>query len=109
MTFKVLLTARAARDFEQAARWWAEHRSTTQAECCWYNEFLQRLVTLERNPKRCPLACENGRFAYEFRPLAFGRGRGFTHRALYTIRDDSVVILTVRHAAQEDVSRDEIN
>ena len=107
MTCKVILTPRAARELEQAVRWWAEHRSAAQAEL-WYNEFLQKLVSLEHHPERCPLARENGRFAYEIRQLAFGRGRRLTHRALYTIRDDRVVILTVRHAAQDDVSPDEI-
>ena len=107
MTYKVLLTSRAAQELEQAVRWWAEHRSAAQAER-WYNEFLRKLVSLELHPERCPLARENGRFAHELRQLAFGRGRRLTHRALYTIRDDSVVILTVRHAAQDDVSPGEI-
>ena len=103
----MLLTAGAARELEQTVRWWAEHRSAAQAER-WYTEFLQKLASLGDHPERCPLARENKRFAYELRQLAFGRGRRLTHRALYTIRDDSIVILTVRHAAQDDVSPEQI-
>ena len=108
MTFEVIFTARAARELEQAAHWWAEHRSAAQAHG-WYDGFFKRLVALEHNPERYPLARENGRFPYQLRQLAFGLRRRLTHRAVFTIREDRVVILAVRHAAQDDVSAEEID
>jgi hypothetical protein len=58
---------------------------------------------LEQNPDRCALAPENDRFPYEIRQLNFGIGRKPTHRLVFTIRPKEVVILRVRHLAQQDI------
>ena len=107
MNFTVVLTDRAARELEETARWWAENRSTMEAER-WYTAFLQAIFSLERNPERCAFARENGKLPYEVRQLTFGLGRRFTHRAVLTIRDDIVVILSIRHLAQQDIATDEV-
>ena len=107
MSFTVVLTDRAARELEETARWWAEHRSTIEAER-WYTAFLQAIFSLERHPERCPFARENGILPHEVRQLAFGLGSRFTHRAVFTIRDDIVVILSIRHLARQDIVPDEL-
>jgi hypothetical protein len=52
------------------------------------------------------LAPENERFPYEVRQLNFGIGRKPTHRIVYTIRPREVVILRVRHLAQQNIDVD---
>ena len=41
---------------------------------------------------------------YEIRELHYGLGLHATHRVIFTIRPDMVLILTIRHAAQSDLS-----
>ena len=51
-------------------------------------------------PSRCSLAFENDFFEQEIRQLLYGKERN-TYRILFTIVNDSVEILFVRHAAQK--------
>ena len=89
------------------AKWWADHRSTDQAER-WYEGIIAAMESLAENPRRCPIARENPKFPYEVRELLFGLSSRPTHRVLYTIRPESVVIVAVRHVAQQDVTPDDI-
>lgn len=107
MTSRVVFTRRAERELEEAADWWATHRSPAQA-VRWYDAFSEALASLSRNPERCPLASENGRFSYEIRELYFGLGSRTTHRAVFTIRGNMVLILTVRHVAQADLEESDL-
>jgi plasmid stabilization system protein ParE len=56
MTYRILLTDRAARDIDEAHRWYAER--APKAAVAWYNGFLDALNSLATNPERCPLAGE---------------------------------------------------
>jgi plasmid stabilization system protein ParE len=67
---------------------------------------LKAASSLEHNPECCALAPENGRFRYEIRQLNFGIGRKPTHRLVYTIRPNEVVILRMRHLAQHEIEPD---
>ena len=107
MTTRVVFTHRAERELQVAADWWAAHRSPSQA-ARWYAGFSEALASLSRNPERCPLASENGRFSYEIRELHYGLGPRPTHRAVFTIRDDMVLVLTIRHAAQADLTETDL-
>ena len=103
MSYEVVVTRLAERELDEAADWWAAHRSQEQAER-WYNGFIEGIISLEDNPERCPLSRENEAFPYEIRDLLYGLGRRRTHRAVFTIRPDKVVVLTIRHLAQKDLS-----
>src|SRR5205823_3527542 len=107
MTNRVVLSRRAERELEAAADWWAEHRSPSQA-ARWYAGFSEDLASLTLNPARCPLAAENGRFPYEIRELHYGLGSRPTHRAVFTIRGDIVLVLTIRHAAQAELTEEDL-
>jgi plasmid stabilization system protein ParE len=107
MTYKVRLTGKAERQLKDAAQWWAEHRSREQAER-WYDGFLRALRSLAHNPQRCPLARENTSVPIEIRELHYGLGRRPTHRAIFAIRPDSVVVYSIRHNAQADLTADEL-
>jgi len=102
-TFEVVLTKRAQDEINQAHDWWADHRSTEQANR-WYLKFFEAMITLEKNPSRCQLAPENDRFDYELRQLSFGVGSTPTHRAVFVIRDTTVLILRIRHLAQAPIA-----
>jgi plasmid stabilization system protein ParE len=102
MKYDVIITSRAQREAQANHNWWAENRSPEQA-AHWYDEFLNSAFSLEENPDRCALAPENDRFPYDIRQLNFGIGRKPTHRLIYTIRPKEVVILRVRHLAQQEI------
>ena len=108
MNYRVVLADRALEDVDRNVRWWAKHRSSDQA-IHWYEGILEAIYSLDENPQRWPVARENEGFPYELRELHYGVSSHPTHRALFTIRDDrSVVVLSVRHAAQDDVTPDEL-
>ncbi len=107
MTKPVNLAKRAKAELHSNARWWAEHRSQRQAQR-WHDGFIDALESLAENPERCPLARENDRFPYELRELHYGLGSRPTHRAVFTIRPDMVLVLSIRHAAQADLAEDDL-
>jgi plasmid stabilization system protein ParE len=107
MMHEVLLTARAQDELERNHNWWAAKRSADQANR-WYTGFIQLMLTLQNKPERCPLALENELLPIQVRQLNYGLGAKPTHRALYTVRADTVVILRVRHLAQQPLSSEDL-
>jgi plasmid stabilization system protein ParE len=107
MIYRVIITQRAERDLRDAAHWWAENRSAEQA-ARWLDGFNSRLQTLAKQPSRCPLAAESAQFSFELRELHYGLGRRPTHRAVFTVAEDFVLVLAVRHAAQDHLRPDEL-
>jgi plasmid stabilization system protein ParE len=101
------LTDRALLEMEAAHDWWAENRSPLQA-AKWYNAFADAIESLESHSERCPLSPENGLFPFEIRDYRFGVGRRKTHRAVFTIRPDMVLIVAVKHLAQQYLSPGDI-
>ena len=100
MKYQVVLTAEADRNTRSTLAWYAEQSDSAADR--WYNQFVKALATLAQNPERFALARENPRFPIELRQLNFGGGRRTTHRILYAIRPNTVVIYAVRHVAQQD-------
>ena len=107
MSDPVVLTDRAHADLEAAYAWWAENRSETQA-ANWYNAFADAIESLANNPQRCGVSRENDEFPIVIRDLLFGVGHRRTHRAVFTIRPDLVLVIAIRHLAQRDLSPDEL-
>ncbi len=100
---EVLITQRAQDELDSARDWWAAHRSVDQADR-WYVGFVQAMLTLESSAEQHPLAPESELFPYEVRQLDYGLSRKPTHRALYTLRPDKIIVLRVRHLAQQPLS-----
>lgn len=98
MTYEVLITPRAEWQLNAIADWIA--KNAPKAADRWFNRFVDALLTLAEHPRRCSIAPESESFPYEVRQLLFGRRRNY--RALFTIHADSVVILSIRHAAQDE-------
>lgn len=96
----LVITELAQRELDQAHDWWAENRSRAQADR-WYGGFIREILSLESDPLRCPLAPESDQFQEEVRQLNYGIGGRRTHRALFVVRETTIVILRVRHLAQQ--------
>jgi len=107
MKYLVVLTDRAHADLEAAHSWWAENRSREQAEK-WYNKFADAIESLADQPERFTLSYESSQFPFPIRDLRFGIGKRSTHRAVFTIRNDMVLVLSIRHLAQRAITPDEL-
>lgn len=103
---QVVVTDRAFSELEQIFSWWREHRSVEQASR-WYNAFVDAIADLSQNAERRPISRERKAFPYEIRDLFFGTGKRPTHRAVFTISDQMVIVLAIRHLAQKPLSADE--
>jgi plasmid stabilization system protein ParE len=102
MIYRVIVQPTAAREIRSAVSWMIENASLAVA-ACWYNGLLKKIDTLRRHPGRCPLAAETDNFPEEICELLYGRSgkRRHRHRIIFTIRDDAVHILYVRHTARD--------
>ena len=97
MKYQVEISPRATRDAEEIYLWIREN-SPLHADR-WFNGLVDSIYSLERNPKRCPLAPENDAFEEEIRQLLYGRRRRY--RILFAVVDDVVQVLHVRHCARK--------
>ena len=68
---------------------------------------MNAIASLQEKPQRCSLAIENEVFLEEVRQLLYGKSRN-RYRVLFTIREDIVYILFVRHTSQALLTGDEI-
>lgn len=107
MRYIVVTSERAAREIEDATAWWARERSTEQAER-WYQGIRGAIAGLATSPERWAVAAERQQFQYELRELHYGLGSKRTHRVLFTVVGETVLVLTVRHAAQDRLYPEEI-
>jgi|SRR3954452_13858789 plasmid stabilization system protein ParE len=107
MSYKVKLTSRAEIDLRDAYTWYAE-RSARAAER-WLQRIEKTLEILRHNPDRCPVADENSRFPIELRQQNFGSGRKLTHRIIFAVRTDTVIVYAIRHVAQGEWRPDQQN
>jgi len=107
MNYAVLILPEAEDSIFRAAEWWAKTHSPQQAQR-WFEGIYAAIETLEQQPQRCPLAREHGFFPIELRELHYGIGIRITHRAIFTIREDRVLVLSIRHVAQEDLQLDDL-
>ena len=65
----------------------------------WRDSLLEVGKSLANFPQRCPLAIEDCHFEIEVRQIVHGN-----YRILFTINEDEVVILHVRHAARTPIA-----
>jgi plasmid stabilization system protein ParE len=103
----VVISQRAANEIQEAHDWWAERRSALQA-ARWYDGLLDAIEGLRESSGQHSVVANAADFPFEVRELLFGLGRRPTHRALYTIRPDSIYVLTLRHVSQGPVGLDDL-
>jgi plasmid stabilization system protein ParE len=103
----VTILPRAKRQLLEQALWWSENRSAEQA-FRWLEGFEQALASLADHPERCGIARESDAFEVVIRELYYGLRSRATHRAVFEIRNDEVIVHSVRHLAQRDLTPEDI-
>lgn len=102
MTYRVTILPQAKRQLLEQALWWSENRSAEQA-FRWLEGFEQALDSLTNQPDRCAIARESEVFDSVIRELHYGLRGKATHRAVFEVRNDEVIVYTIRHVAQRDI------
>ena len=100
MSYQVEISEKAQTEARSAALWMAQF--SEEKATIWYFELSEAIQSLENMPFRCPLAPETISFGLEIRHLIFGK-----YRILFTVEDETVFILNIRHAAQKTLSPDD--
>lgn len=101
MKRNVILLPRAKFHLQEAARWWAEHRSERQAD-----RWLEAVRSLTDEADHMPRAPDADRFEIDLRQKLLGIGKQPTHRLVFYLNERDVVIIAVRHLAQDDLPAD---
>jgi plasmid stabilization system protein ParE len=104
MSFSVVIAGRAAREIEEHFDWLAA-RSQAAANR-WRDSLLEAIGTLEEHAERSPEAPE-AEWHAGLRQLLHGKRR-HVHRILFEIRGQIVVVLRVRHRAQDFLGPEEL-
>jgi plasmid stabilization system protein ParE len=107
VSFRITILPRAKRQLLEQVVWWSNNHSAEQA-FRWLDGFEQALTSLVSDPERFPLARENDAFDFEIRELHYGVRRRATHRAVFEIRGEEVIVYSIRHLAQSDMLPSEL-
>lgn len=104
MACLVELTLRAERDLNYLYE--RISASDSAAAARWFGGLTAAIGTLERFPRRCPIAPEAKRAKRQLRHLLYA-AKPDVYRVIYQIdeRRKAVSILTVRHAAMDEFIR----
>jgi len=105
--FQIRVTDLAEQDIQATYNWWRENRSTEQAQR-WFDAIYPAIATLQTMPRRCSHATERELYSGELRQLLFGVAQRVTHRVVFTIEADAVIVLRVRHTSQHHLGEDEL-
>lgn len=107
MIYRIVISEAAEQDIREAVAWWRDHRSALQAER-WLDQIYSALDSLSKWPTRCPFAPETELLPTGIRQLLFGVRQKSTHRIVFTIADQTVVILRVRHVARQELTAEDL-
>jgi len=102
MKFTVITLRAAERDFHGILEYIAA-RSKVGAEA-WARAFDKALVHLEESADSCPMAAENEHVDFEVREMLFKTRRGLIYRILFTIRENTAIVLHIRGSGQDFVA-----
>jgi len=95
--WNVIVEIPAQQGIAEAYGWLAER--DPEAADRWFNSIYDTIGSLELFPERCALAPESKFFNREIRETFHGR-RQHKYRILFTVTEDEVHILHVRHCAR---------
>lgn len=101
MTYRVDLTEEAWSKIRDQARYIAEEAQAPLNAGRWLSRILEAAETLERWPKRCPVAVESAFFPFEVRSLNIDG-----YLLLFVVDDDAgeVRVLNARHGRQRPIA-----
>jgi plasmid stabilization system protein ParE len=95
--WSIIVELPAQRDIAEAQLWVAECEPDAAAR--WFNSIYDTIGSLEIFPERCPLAPESKFLNAEIREIFHGR-RQHKYRILFTVTENEVHVLHVRHGAR---------
>jgi len=95
--WNVIVELPAQQDIAEARAWIAERNP--RAADRWFNSIYDTIGSLELFPERCPLAPESQFLSAEIREIFHGR-RQHKYRILFTLSENRVHVLHVRHGAR---------
>lgn len=105
MAHAIRLTRQASTEIDRIAVWYNEQQSGIGEERL--RRVEDAIASLGDDPERCGFAHETEAFPYELRELLYGSGRKKTHRILFRVKGNEVIVLGIRHMAQQDVVSDD--
>ena len=103
-TYKINFAPTAAEDLAEILKWLEAEAPQEVRE--WYASIKAHIKTLERLPTRCPLAPENGLWGNEPIHQLLFQGYPSKYRILFTINEQQVQILNIRHGARRWMHED---
>ena len=86
-------------------RWWAEHHDAEQA-ARWFDTIHKQLQRLAESPESHSPSAENGEFPYVIRDKLLGWGSPPSYRAVFTIQESTVYVLTIQRSSQDALQPD---
>lgn len=105
MSYEVAYAPNAIREVEDIYLW-IKCRAPLSADR-WRDDFIAKAESLSKDPTSHRLAPENSKFTCEIRQLLF-RKRRSQFRIIFTIKEDKVIILTVRHHSRRPLDEGEL-
>jgi plasmid stabilization system protein ParE len=102
MAYRVELSQRTQRDIEEAFAY--IHADSPANAVTWRRRLEQKIDLLEKIPEAFGFAPENQAARADVRQHLFGR-----YRILYTVREQTVFILTIRHGARRFLTGREVD
>ena len=103
MVFRVSSTIEAERDLDGILQWLLSE-GAGEAGSRWLSGLQDAIASLETTPRRCGLAQESEAFTFEVRQLLYGT-RPHMYRILFTIQDEVVTVLHIRHGRRLPLTR----
>lgn len=107
VTFTVRVPTKTRMELYEAAIWWAENRDRDQA-ARWLEGMEAAIEGLSDDPERHALAPEDESFSFTLRQILYGLRRRKTHRALFEVRGNEVIVHGVRHLSQREFTPDDL-
>jgi plasmid stabilization system protein ParE len=101
------MTPNARIEMYSAAQWWAENRDRDQADR-WLAGIENVIADLANDPERHALANEDDDFPFTLRQMLYGLSRRKTHRAVFEVRGEEVIVHAIRHLSQRDLTPDDL-
>ena len=95
--WNVIVELPAQQDIAECRLWIAEENMGAADR--WFDGIYETIGSLEIFPERCPLAPESKFLNVEIREIFHGRRR-HKYRILFTVSEDAVRVLHVRHGAR---------
>lgn len=104
-SYEIVFAPTAEEDLENVAKWLLENAPEKLRE--WMLSIRAVIETLSTMPQRCPYAPENGLWGdEELRQLLFQEYPS-KYRIIYTIHENEVRILNIRHGARRFLHQEE--